>query len=124
MHGRITLTQRVQRHKLGPPTSEALFLELLRLCCLNPSFTTMLGTLSGFREVRIGILQHGILVAMTNLLLKANVSGLMMIFCFRRPFTHILVGVSACHACLAIKWGNAQLNGRPLKVSLFHKNLE
>jgi len=47
----------------------------------------MLGILSGFREVRIGILQHGILVAMTNLLLKANVSGFLMIFGFRCSFT-------------------------------------
>lgn len=57
----------------------------------------MLGVLTGLREIRVCILDHRILVSMSELLLQANVARRLMILCFCRALRCILVTLVLCH---------------------------
>ena len=59
-----------------------------RFRCCSPVCS---GFSPGFREVRVRILQHRILIAMPELLLQANVSGSLVIFGFRGALRGILI---------------------------------
>lgn len=83
----------------------------------------MLGIFSGLGEIGVGILQHGILVAMTKLLLEPHVSWFVVIFCLSRPLFQILIVRIACHECLATIGDRGSMPG-PCSLSLFHRNFE
>jgi len=60
----------------------------------------MLRTFSWLRKIAVRILQHWILIPMSNLFLKAKVSFGVMILGLRRAFRRILVNFVAFHNSL------------------------
>ncbi len=61
----------------------------------------MLGILAGLRKIRIGIFQHRILIAVSELSLQSNVTRNVMIFSFGRAFCGVLILLALRHDSLA-----------------------
>jgi hypothetical protein len=51
----------------------------------------VLGILTGLWKVRIGILQHGILIAMAELFLQADIPGSFVVFGFYSALCGVLI---------------------------------
>jgi hypothetical protein len=55
------------------------------------------GILAGLGEIGIRILQHGILIPVSELLLQANISRNLMILCFHCALPGVLVNLDLSH---------------------------
>ena len=73
----------------------------------------MFRILAGFREIRIGTLQHRILIPMSKLLLHPDVPRDLVIFRFGRTFRSILVHAILSHESTSTyEWGAVKITGR------------
>ena len=60
-------------------------------------FAAVFGALPRFRKIGVGILQHGVLVAMTKLILHSHVPRILVILSFRGALRRILIARVMCH---------------------------
>src|SRR5579872_2901717 len=100
----------------------------MRLCGLALRFSAVFRILSGLREIRVRILQHGILIAVPELSLQAGIALSLVVFRLGRALLQILIRVIVSHdSTFAMKSGGAEqmtIIAPPLKNSLFLAQLE